>query len=116
MHVPYSVKAAILSLGLLMCPAPIRAERAQQSLRALSFYGQIEAVHFEKGAVVVRHGKIPGYADSGTTEYSIEDLSLLNRLQPGDDIRATVYSNDLTLHHVQLVFRPAPKKGKAVKQ
>jgi len=99
-----------------MCPAPIRAERAQQSLRALSFYGQVEAVHFDKGAVVVRYGKIPGCADSGTTEYSIEDVSLLNLLQPGDDIRATVYANDLTLYQVQLVYRPAPAKGKAAKQ
>jgi len=45
--------------------------------------------------------------DSGTTLHQVDQESVLGRLRVGDDIRATVYANDLTLHHIMIVYRPA---------
>jgi Cu/Ag efflux protein CusF len=75
------------------------------------FFGRVEVVDSERKIVTVKHGKIPDYMDAATTEYSTEEDAILKRLQPGDDIRATVHPNDLTLHQVQVVYRRsgAPK-------
>ena len=82
--------------------------------RSITFFGRVETVDLDRKIIVVKHGKIPGYADSGATEHSTEGDAVLKRLLSGDNIRATVYPNDLTLHRIQIVYRGGTK-GKAAK-
>ena len=72
----------------------------------------MDAVDFVKKIIWVKRGKITGYADSATAENSTEAEAALKRLQPGDDIRATVYPNDTTLYRIQIVYRHPAEKGK----
>jgi len=104
----------LLSSVLAMVPAPIRAQQPRSVGRSIAFFGRVETVDLERRIVIVKHGKIAGYADSGATEHSTEDDGVLKRLQSGDNIRATVYPNDVTLHHIQIVYRGGTK-GKAAK-
>ena len=76
------------------------------------FTGRVEAVDSDTRIDTVKHGNVPGYMDSGTTEYSTEEEVVLKQSPPGDDIRATVYPNDWTLHRIQIVYRGAGAKGR----
>ena len=87
-----------------------RLSTPPQSPRSITFFGRVEAVDSDRKLVIVKHGKIPGYMDSGTTEYSTEEEAVLKRLHPRDDIRAVVYPNDLTLYRIQIVYRPPGPK------
>jgi Cu/Ag efflux protein CusF len=107
--------AVILALGILFAPALVQAQQPRPAPRSIAFFGRIEAVDSDRKVVTVKHGKIPGYMDSATTEYSTEEKGVLKRLLPGDDIRATVYPDDLTLYHIQIVYRSPGAKGKASK-
>jgi Cu/Ag efflux protein CusF len=96
------VPAVILVIGALLTSSLLAQP---SSSRSIVFFGRVEAVDSERKVVTVKHGKIPDYMDAATNEYSTEEDAVLKRLQPGDDIRATVHPNDLTLHQVQVVYR-----------
>jgi len=102
------VPTLLLAIGILLAPTLLPAQPSQP--RSIAFFGRVETVDSERKVVTVKHGKIPDYTDAATTEYSIEEETVLKRLQPGDDIRATVHPNDLTLRHIQIVYRRAPKQ------
>lgn len=107
--------AIILAFGFLFVPIQAEAQPARPAARSIAFFGRVEAVDSDRKIVTVKHGKIVGYMDTGTTEYSTDEDAVLKRLQPGDDIRATVYPNDLTLHRIQIVYRSSGAKGKPSK-
>src|ERR1700730_12196289 len=115
MRNPSFVAAVISAIGILLGPALVQAQQPLPAPRSIAFFGRVEAVDSDRRIVTVKHGNIPGYVESGTTEYSTEEEHVLKRLRPGDNIRATVYPNDLTLHHLQIVYRSAGAKGKASK-
>lgn len=101
----FSFLAVVFAVGVLCGQTLIRAQQPRPAPHAIVFFGRVEAVDFGKKVVTVKHGKIPGYADSATAEYSTEAEADLKRLRPGDDIRATVYPGDLTLYRIQIVYR-----------
>jgi Cu/Ag efflux protein CusF len=98
----------LLAIGVLLAPTLFLAQPIQP--RNIAFFERVQAVDSERKVVTVKRGKIPDYTDAATTEYSIEEDAVLKRLQPGDDIRATVHPNDLTLRHIQIVYRRGPKQ------
>jgi hypothetical protein len=100
--------AVICFLGL-----SLGAQRQRGAKRGMQFLGRIQAVDTARNTVTVKHGPIPGYTGRGTDDYSVDDL-ILKRLQPGDDIRATVYPNDRALYNVKVVYRNSEdnKSGK----
>jgi len=106
------VPVIVLALGVLGGQTLIRAQQPRTAPRSIAFFGRVEAVDSVKKVVTVKHGKIPGYADSATGEYSAEAEADLKRMQPGDDIRATVYPDDLTLYRIQIVYRRPGTKAK----
>ena len=100
--VDFLAMAALLNIsmmGLLMAQ--------QRESKPIVLFGRVEGVSPEKKMISVKHGKITGYMDSGTTLHPVDQESVLERLRVGDDIRATVYANDLTLHNIRIVYRPA---------
>jgi len=105
----------MLAVAIGAISDPTRTLAQQQSRpapRGILFLGRVESVDPGRKVVTVKHPKIPGYADTGTGEYSTDTDDDLKRLQPGDDIRATVYPNDLTLHKIQIAYRRPAGKGK----
>lgn len=90
-------------------------QQQQPKKEPLKFFGRVEAVDATRKVITVKHGKIPGYMDAMTMDYSVDDENVLKTLHPGDDIKALVYPNDLSLHDVRIVFRNGDKKTKSSK-
>ncbi len=79
--------------------APASGERA-----ALPFTGAVEAVDTVAGTVTVRNDDVPGWMGPMSMSYQIDPPTPLRELQPGDRVRATVYTGDFTtLHEVEVV-------------
>ena len=71
----------------------------------IKFLGEVQSVDAAHHTIAVKHSQIPGYEARGISEYSVEGEAAFKWLHAGDDIRATVYPNDRTLHHIELVYR-----------
>jgi Cu/Ag efflux protein CusF len=104
-------RLVILTICVLCASPRVRAEEPPVAARSIAFFGRVEAVRLESKILIVKHGRIPGYMESATTEHFAEGEAILKGLRPGDNISATVHPNDLTLYHLQLVFRPTRSKG-----
>lgn len=115
MRIPNLVPAVNLAIVIMFAATLLQAQPTRPAPRSLAFFGRVQVVDSDRKVVTVKHGKIPGYMDSATTEHSTEEEAVLKRLQPGDYIRATVYPNDLTLHRIRIVYRSPGAKGKTAK-
>jgi Cu/Ag efflux protein CusF len=79
--------------------APAAGERT-----ALSFTGSVEAVDTVAGMVTVRNDDVPGWMGPMSMSYRVDPPAPLRELQPGDRVRATVYTGDFTtLYGVEVV-------------
>jgi Cu/Ag efflux protein CusF len=110
------ILTSAVAFGVAFVPPPLRAQPQQTKPKTVEFFGRVESIDSERKVVTVKHGKIAGYAESGTTEHPVDEEVALKRLRPGDDIRATVHANDLTLHHIQVVYRSGAERGKNSKK
>ena len=68
-----------------------------------TLHGTIEAVREAERTVSVTHEKIEDYLSAGTFDYKVDDPAMLNKLQPGDEIVATLYRGDDTLYNIRVV-------------
>jgi Cu/Ag efflux protein CusF len=115
MRLTLLILLSAVAFSVLFLPSPLRTQQQEARPRSLAFFGRVESIDAERKVVTVKHGKIAGYTDSGTSEYSVDEEASLKGLQPGGDIRAIVYPNDLTLHQIHVVYRRAGKQGKTSK-
>jgi Cu/Ag efflux protein CusF len=94
-----------LPFALAVCcfGAVLLGQANNSAAKGIQFLGQIQTVDLSHKKVTVKHGSIMGFADRGVTDYSVDNESILEQLQSGDDIRATVYPNDSTLHGIRIV-------------
>jgi Cu/Ag efflux protein CusF len=51
----------------------------------------------------VNGDKVEGWMDAMTMKYKVDDKKVLQKVKPGDEITATVYEGDLSLHKVVVV-------------
>jgi len=99
------VRTRILVLVLLAFGATSGAPPPGQPPAGIQFLGRVLSVDAERHTATIKHGRIPGYAVQGTSAYSVDTEEVLKSLHPGDDIRATVYPSEDTLHNVRVVYR-----------
>ena len=101
------VKAAVVSrlaLVVAMIAIALPASGSQDGRKKpIAFSGRVESVDLQMRTVAVRHGVIPGFMPAMTLDYMIDNDDLLKQLSPADDITATVYVGDPTLHNVHVV-------------
>jgi Cu/Ag efflux protein CusF len=71
--------------------------------KPIAFSGRVESVDLKLGTVAVKHGAIPGYMPAMTLDYMVDKDALLKQLSPADEITATVYVGDPTLHDLHVV-------------
>ena len=72
-----------------------------------TFHGKVEAVNKEAKSLRVNGEKVEGWMDAMTMNYKVDDPSILDKLKPGDQIMATVYDGDYSLHQVQIMEKNA---------
>jgi protein SCO1/2 len=80
--------------------------QAPAGKKSYTFHGKVEAVAAD--GITVNGEKVEGWMDAMTMKYKVDDPKILKTVKPGDQITATVYQGDMSLHKVQV----APKTSK----
>lgn len=70
--------------------------------KAHPFHGTVEAVNKSARTLKVHGEKVEGWMDAMTMDYRVDDPSILDRVKPGDQILATVFDGDYSLHSIRL--------------
>jgi Cu/Ag efflux protein CusF len=98
----------MMTLVRVLTPAQyddIQARIAARAARPLGqlLRGRVEAIDASTGRLTVNHGRVPGWMEAMTMAYPVDDPGVIGGIHVGDEISATVYEGDLTLHNVQVV-------------
>ncbi|HEX4133411.1 MAG TPA: copper-binding protein [Bryobacteraceae bacterium] len=96
--------AAVLTLALLAAIACLG--QSASAKKSYTFHGKVEAVAAD--GLTVNGEKVEGWMDAMTMKYKVDDPKVLKTVKAGDQITATVYEGDFSLHKV----RVAAKSGK----
>jgi protein SCO1 len=107
-----SLPISVVSVVLLM--TAVCLGQAAPDKKAHTFRGKVEAVNKGANTLKVNGEKVEGWMDAMTMDYKVDDPSILDKVKPGDQVVATVYDGDYSLHKVQIVEKKAgdskPKK------
>jgi Cu/Ag efflux protein CusF len=95
---------ALLMVAMVACAqAPAR--------KSYVFHGKVTGVNADSKSLTVDGESVPGWMDAMTMSYPVDKESVLKEVKVGDQITATVYDEDYTLHDVHVVKgKTAPKK------
>ena len=99
--------AAILVLACFL-GASATAQQAKGKSHTLA--GKVEAIQAD--SLTVNHGKVEGYMDAMTMPYKVDKPEIIKTIKVGDQITATVYDGDYTLHDVKVVPPQSKSKSK----
>lgn len=93
---------AVLGFALLIaagCPG-----QSASGKKTFTFHGKVEAVSSD--GLTVNGDKVEGWMDAMTMKYKVDDPKILKKVKAGDEITATVYEGDFSLHKVQVAGKP----------
>jgi Cu/Ag efflux protein CusF len=96
---------AVLSLALLIAAACL-GQTPAPAKKSFQFHGKVESVSAD--GLTVNGANVEGWMPAMTMKYKVDDPKTLKTVKAGDQITATVYEGDYSLHKVQVV----PKSGK----
>jgi protein SCO1 len=88
---------AVSVIFTLTCCAQSTAKK-----KAYTFHGKVEAVHKDSDSLTVNGEKVDGWMDAMTMDYKVDNPAVLSKVKAGDQITATVYDGDYSLHNVQV--------------
>lgn len=109
MNIRRRILPAALVLTCLLVTSSFAQEKAKGQAKSHVFHGKVEGVT-DKG-LTVNGEKAEGWMGAMTMTYAVNKPDVLKTVKVGDQITATVYDGDLTLHNVM----PTPT-GKSDKQ
>jgi protein SCO1/2 len=95
----------VFAAGLLM--TAVCLGQASPGKKEYTFHGKVEAVNKSAKSLSVNGEKVEGWMDAMTMNYKVDDPSILDKLKSGDQIMATVYEGDYTLHKVKAMGKNA---------
>jgi ribosomal protein S1 len=98
MNTKRSILAAALGLACLFAVDSFGQDKTKGKAKAYTFHGKVTAVT-EKG-LTVNGEKVEGWMDAMTMSYPVDKPDVLKTVKVGDQIMATVYDGDMTLHNV----------------
>ncbi len=88
---------AAFAFAVLMAAACFAQTASKKSFQ---FHGKVEAV--SPDGVTVNGDKVEGWMDAMTMKYKVDDPKVLKKVKKGDEITATVYEGDYSLHNVKV--------------
>ena len=101
------VRRSISVLAASLFVAAICLGQAASSKKEYIFHGKVEAVNKSAKNLTVNGEKVEGWMGAMTMDYKVDDPSILEKLKPGDQIMATVYDGDYSLHKVKVMRKNA---------
>ena len=108
MNIRISILAAVLAVTCLFAATSFAQDKAKGKAKSYTFHGKVEAIT-DKG-LTVNGEKVEGWMEAMKMTYPVDKPDVLKMVKVGDNIMATVYDNDMTLHNVMTM--PADKSGK----
>src|SRR5436190_21037677 len=105
-----SILSAVLALACVFAVTGFAQDKdkAKGKAKSYTFHGKVTG-KTEKG-LTVNGEKVEGWMDAMTMTYPVEKPEVLKTIKVGDQIMATVYDGDTTLHNVTTM--PPDKTGK----
>jgi Cu/Ag efflux protein CusF len=91
----------VLALSLLIAAACLA--QAPAGKKSYEFHGKVEAVSAD--GITVNGDKVEGWMDAMTMKYKVDNPKILKTVKVGDQITATVYEGDFSLHKVQIAAK-----------
>ena len=98
---------AVFSLGLLLSAVCLAQAPGKKTY---TFRGKVEGVHESAQTLTVNGENVEGWMGAMTMDYKVDDPAVLKKIKVGDQITATVYENDYSLHKVQVVPKDTKSK------
>jgi Cu/Ag efflux protein CusF len=83
--------------------------------KEFTLFAFVESVDKTAKTVTIKHGKIAGYPEAVPATYGLDDETLVNKLRPGDDIKAIVREGEHRLRNVRIVNRSPSKHSSPAK-
>src|SRR5258708_20817394 len=108
MNIRRRIFAGVLAVGCLLAANSFAQDKAKGKAKSYTFHGKVEAIT-DKG-LTVNGEKVEGWMEAMKMTYPVDKPDVLKMVKIGDNIMATVYDNDMTLHNVMTM--PANKPGK----
>ena len=102
------ILAAALMFGCLLAVNGFAQDKSKGKAKSFTFHGKVEAVT-DKG-LTVDGEKVEGLMEAMKMTYPVDKPEVLKMVKVGDNIMATVYEGDMTLHNVMTM--PADKSDK----
>ncbi|MEO8050110.1 MAG: multicopper oxidase domain-containing protein [Acidobacteriota bacterium] len=88
---------------MAMMPSQAQQTKAVRKPAGYSLLGRVQAVSEGTGRITVNHGAVEGWMGPMTMAYPVDNPDSLKGIKAGDQISATVYDGDFTLHDVKVV-------------
>ena len=95
---------AFFAAAVLM--AEVCLGQATPGKKSYTFHGKVESVDESAQSLKVNGEEVKGWMAAMTMDYKVDDSTTLKKVKAGDQIMATVYDGDLTLHKVQVMPKP----------
>ena len=102
------ILSAVLALTCLFAATSFAQDKAKGKAKSYTFHGKVEGIT-DKG-LTVNGEKVEGWMEAMKMTYPVDKPEVLKMVKVGDNIMATVYEGDMTLHNVMTM--PADKSGK----
>ena len=77
-----------------------------QRKKSYTFHGKVEAVKESSQSLTVNGESVAGWMEAMTMDYKVDDPAILKKVKVGDQITATVYAGDYSLHKIQIDSKP----------
>ena len=79
--------------------------QAASDKKTHTFHGKVEAVDKSQKTLTVNGENVEGWMAAMTMVYKVDDPSIVDKVKAGDQITATVYDGDYSLHKVEVVAK-----------
>jgi Cu/Ag efflux protein CusF len=101
---------AVFAAAVLM--AEVCLGQAAPGKTSYTFHGKVESVDESAKSLKVNGEEVKGWMAAMTMDYKVDDSAILKKVKAGDQITATVYDGDLTLHKVQVMSKAGGSTSK----
>lgn len=98
--------AVALMLSCLLAPVSLAQDDVK---KPHTFHGKVEKVDRKAARLTVNGEEVEGWMVAMTMAYPVDNPDVLKTIKVGDQIEATVYDRDLSLHNIKVVSQ-APKQ------
>lgn len=93
----------ICLLGTVLLLAALAFPQSSSGKKQYTFHGKVVSVDKAGKSMRVAGEKVEGWMNAMTMDYKVDNPAIIDKVKPGDQIIATVYDGDYSLHDVKVM-------------